>query len=130
MPPDERGGGATTPGSAGRRTHHHRSIAEDQHPKRNAAPRPIGRYAGASRGGPALWLGPLRCGCPKSWPCGCGEQPPSDRWIDAGAAAARHLLGIGCTPILQQHVLCALWRRGGGARALAEDLYALVAGDG
>jgi hypothetical protein len=72
----------------------------------------------------------LRCGCPKSWPCDCGDQPPSDHWVDAGAAAARYLLHRGCFPLLGQDVLCALWRRGGGARALAENLYALAAGDG
>jgi hypothetical protein len=63
-----------------------------------------------------------------SRPC-CAPQPPSDRWVDAGAAAAEHLLDHGCTPILGDDVLCALWCRGGGDRALAEDLYALAAGD-
>jgi hypothetical protein len=61
--------------------------------------------------------------CVNCWPCDCGGEPPADRWVDAGAAAARHLLNIGCTPILQQHVLCALWCRGGGDRALAQNLY-------
>jgi hypothetical protein len=78
---------------------------------------------------------PLDCGCADCWPCYCGEKPPSrccgdeppaDRWVDAGRAAARHLIDAGYTPILQQQVLCALWRRGGGDRALAQNLYDLA----
>ncbi|HYQ36847.1 MAG TPA: hypothetical protein VER10_13375 [Mycobacterium sp.] len=123
MPPDRRGG-APTPESA---RHHHRRqspLSRDQHPQGIAAPRHLGY-----RDAPSLWLGPLRCGCPNSWPCDCGEAPPSDRWVNAGAAAASHLLDIGCTPLLPQKVLCALWRRGGGDRALAENLYELAAGE-
>jgi hypothetical protein len=60
-----------------------------------------------------------------SWPC-CAEQPPSKAWVNAGAAAAEHLLDHGCTPILADDVLCALWCRGGGDRALAQNLYDLA----
>ena len=78
---------------------------------------------------PSLWLSPVRAGCPTSWPCDCDQAPPCDRWVDAGAAAASHLINLGCTPLLPQEVLCALWRRGGGDRALAENLYELAAGE-
>jgi hypothetical protein len=68
--------------------------------------------------------------CAFVWPCYCrGDEPPSDRWVDAGAAAAHHILDVaGCTPILDEDVLCALWCRGGGDRALAQNLYDLVGG--
>jgi hypothetical protein len=79
---------------------------------------------------PSLWLGPLRAGCPNSLPCGCAQAPPPDRWVNAGAAAAHHLLQSGLYPILDQDVLCALWRRGGGDRDLAQNLYDLIGGHG
>ena len=43
--------------------------------------------------------------------------------IDGGRAAARHLLAIGCTPILRLDTLRALYRRGGDDRLLAERLH-------
>jgi hypothetical protein len=43
--------------------------------------------------------------------------------VDAGAAAAAHLLELAYTPILHTEVLQALWRRGGDDRALAEHLH-------
>ena len=73
-------------------------------------------------------LPPLACGC-RDLPCRCQRAAPSERMVDAGRAAAVHLLGHGLTPILDRDVLRALWRRGGHDRRLAQDLYALVGGD-
>jgi hypothetical protein len=53
----------------------------------------------------------------------------SDRWVEAGAAAAAHLLERGYTPLLELEVLRGLWRRGGPDRALAAELYELVGGE-
>jgi hypothetical protein len=49
--------------------------------------------------------------------------------IDASAAAARHLLQRGHTPLLEIEVLQALYRRGGDDRALAEELHELTHGE-
>jgi hypothetical protein len=49
--------------------------------------------------------------------------------VDAGAAAAAHLLELGHTPILKTDVLRGLWRRGGADRQLAQHLYELAGGD-
>jgi hypothetical protein len=48
--------------------------------------------------------------------------------IDAGAQAARHLLEIGCPPLIELDTLRALHRRGGDDRAVAQKLYELVGG--
>jgi hypothetical protein len=53
----------------------------------------------------------------------------SEKFIDAGAQAARHLLEIGLTPLLEVDVLHALHKRGGHDRQLARELYELVGGD-
>jgi hypothetical protein len=53
----------------------------------------------------------------------------SDRWVDAGAATARHFLEVGFVPLLEVEVLRALWRRGGDDRQLAQELYTLAGGD-
>jgi hypothetical protein len=71
---------------------------------------------------------PLACNCRDPYLCACTEPPPTERWVDAGAAAAQHLLEVGLTPILDVAVLQALWRRAGRDRALAQHLYALVGG--
>ena len=49
--------------------------------------------------------------------------------VDAGAAAARHLLGVGHVPLLELEMLQALWRRGGRDRDLAEQLHAAAGGE-
>ena len=72
---------------------------------------------------------PLDCGCADPWPCRCGRPPLSERKVDAGADAARHILGVGCVPLLRLDVLRALYRRGGDDRRLAEELYELAGGD-
>jgi hypothetical protein len=54
----------------------------------------------------------------------------TDRWVDAGADAARHILDIGCVPLLELDTQRALWRRGGDDRELACELFELVGGDG
>jgi hypothetical protein len=76
-----------------------------------------------------------RCGCVRdpdrdNYLCTTVPQAPCERWVAAGAQAARHVLHLSYTPLLEEDVLWVLWCRGGGDRALAEDLYALVAGDG
>jgi hypothetical protein len=75
---------------------------------------------------------PLDCGCRDPWLCDCTDNQLDrdgfDRWVDAGGAAARHLLERGCTPILETEVLQALSRRGGDDRALAQHLFGLVGG--
>ena len=53
----------------------------------------------------------------------------SEKFIDAGAQAARHLLEIGLTPLLEDVVLAALYARGGDDRALAQELYGLAGGE-
>jgi hypothetical protein len=58
----------------------------------------------------------------------CGDRAPSERWVEAGAAAAAHLPERGYTPLLEPDVLRALWRRGGPDRALAAELYELAGG--
>jgi len=69
-------------------------------------------------------------------PCGCVRDPAhdrhrchaliSDRMVEAGAQAARHILGHGCTPILDRATLRALYQRGGHDRALAQRLRELA----
>lgn len=73
-------------------------------------------------------VAPLDCGCPDPWPCRCSEPPLSERMIDAGRDAARHLLATGQVPMLKFEVLKALWRRGGDDRALAEQVWTLTGG--
>ena len=72
---------------------------------------------------------PLACGHRDPWPCRHYEPPPTQRMVDAGAAAAAHLLELGHTPILKTDVLRGLWRRGGADRQLAQHLYELAGGD-
>ncbi len=71
---------------------------------------------------------PLHCNCRDPWVCRCAEAPPSDATVDAGRAAAEHLLYAGCVPLLETKVLQALWRRGGDDRAFAERLHQLTGG--
>ena len=77
-------------------------------------------------------LTPLDCGCRDPLlACRC-EPPPeplSERMVDAGADAARHILEIGCVPLLQLEVLRALYRRGGDDRQFAQELYTLAGGE-
>ena len=71
----------------------------------------------------------LACGCCSDpLPCRCTRPPLSDRWVDAGADAARHVLANGCVPLLELEVLRALYRRGGDDRQLAQELYELAGG--
>ena len=74
----------------------------------------------------AYRLVPLACGCCDPAVCACTEPPPTERWVDAGAAAAQHLLELGLTPILDVAVLRALWRRPGRDRDLAQHLHTLT----
>ncbi|MDX1880092.1 hypothetical protein SBE55_20015 [Mycolicibacterium sp. 141076] len=71
---------------------------------------------------------PLDCGCRDPWACDCTDPPLTDRWVDASASAARHLLAQGHTPLLEIEVLQALWRRGGHDRRLAQHLHQLTDG--
>lgn len=71
---------------------------------------------------------PLACGCRDPWPCRCSRPPLSQKMIDAGRDAARHLLEAGQVPLLELEVLRALYRRGGNDRVLAAELYELVGG--
>ena len=72
----------------------------------------------------------LECGCRDPWPCRCGQPPLSQQWVDAGADAARHILGsIGCVPLLEHEVVQALYRRGGHDRQLAQELNTLAGGE-
>jgi hypothetical protein len=71
-------------------------------------------------------------------PCGCRRDPEYDRHrcdgeisdhvAQAGAQAARHLIGVGFTPIVGIETLRALHRRGGHDRKLAQELYDLAGG--
>jgi hypothetical protein len=74
-------------------------------------------------------LTPLECGCADPWPCTCNDDRPSERMIDAGAHAARHLLELGHVPLLKSDVLEALYRRGGDDRELAQHLYQTCGGE-
>lgn len=78
----------------------------------------------------SLRLPPLDCGCRTRdpWICYCVPRPMSEKFIDAGAQAAHHLLDVGCVPLLQLDVLRALHRRGGDDRQLAQELYELAGG--
>ena len=69
---------------------------------------------------------PLDCECPDPWPCRCTQPPLSERMIDAGRAAALHILDVGEVPLLEFETLRALYRRGGDDRALAEKLHQLT----
>lgn len=72
----------------------------------------------------------LDCGCRDPWPCWCSSPPLSEKMIDAGRAAARHILdSTGRVPLLEFEVLQALWRRGGEDRVLAEMLHAAAGGE-
>ena len=73
---------------------------------------------------------PLASGCRDPWPCRCARPPLSEKFIDAGAQAAHHLLDVSCAPLLELDVLRALHKRGGDDRQLARELYALAGGDG
>jgi hypothetical protein len=73
---------------------------------------------------------PLDCGCRDPWrPCRCTQPPLSQRWVDASAATARHLLAGGHVPLLELEVLRALYRRGGDDRELAQEIYELAGGE-
>lgn len=72
---------------------------------------------------------PLDCGCRDVWPCRCSNPQLSERMIDAGRAAARHILDGGGIPLLEIEFLRALYRRGGADRRLAERLHALTGGE-
>jgi len=48
--------------------------------------------------------------------------------VDAGAAAASHMLAAGLVPLLRRDVLQALWRRGGDDSLFAAGLYELTDG--
>jgi hypothetical protein len=74
----------------------------------------------------ALRLPPLDCGCVDPWLCRCDRPPLSERWVDAGAVGARHILEIGFVPLLEPAVLRALHARGGRDRALAQQLWELA----
>jgi hypothetical protein len=79
----------------------------------------------------ALRMPVLDCGCRDPWhPCTCSQSPLSEKMVDAGAQAARHLLEVGFVPLLEVDTLRALHRRGGADRRLAQELYELVGGDG
>lgn len=71
---------------------------------------------------------PLDCGCRDPWPCRCTVPPLSDKTVDAGRAAALHVLDQGRVPLLELEVLRALYRRGGLDRQLAEQLHRLTGG--
>ncbi len=62
----------------------------------------------------------LDCGCADPWCCRCRRPPLSDRMIDAGAAAATHLLDTGYLPIFDLPTLRELWR--GGHHQLVDEL--------
>jgi hypothetical protein len=73
----------------------------------------------------------LACGCRDPLFCECRppliESPPlTEKMIDAGAQAARHLLDIGLVPLLEDAVLDALYARGGDDRELAQQLWELA----
>jgi hypothetical protein len=69
-------------------------------------------------------LPPLRCGCTDPWLCPCGNQPaePSQRTVDAYAAALRHLkaAGLAGAPLVPE--LRAMWRRGGDDRRMVGEV--------
>ena len=72
---------------------------------------------------------PLDCGCgPDPLSCRCTQPPLSEKMIDAGRDAARHILDTGHVPLLEIEVLHALYRRRGDDRALAEQLHAATGG--
>lgn len=76
----------------------------------------------------SLRLVALDCGCRDPWPCRCTVPPLSDRSVDAGRAAALHVLEQGHVPLLEIEILRALYRRGGLDRQLAEQLHRLTGG--
>jgi hypothetical protein len=77
----------------------------------------------------ASWrLPPLGCGCRDPLECRCTPPPPTERMVDAGRAAALHLLELGHTPILEPGTLRGLWARSGHDRALARYLHTLTGG--
>lgn len=139
MTPDRDGTGGPTARTAAHRDHHHHDQVST-HPKAvdgrgpgNALvwrpctwqhPQDLASQLRRRRDAAARSV-PLACGCRDPWPCRCGEGPPTDRMLDAGADAARHLVAAGYTPLLPADVLRALWRRGGHDRAMAQSLYGL-----
>ncbi len=48
--------------------------------------------------------------------------------VDAGALAARHLIALGHTPLLDIEVMQAMWRRDGADRRLAQQVHQLTGG--
>jgi hypothetical protein len=88
--------------------------------------------AGLRRRRSASWrLPPLDCRrrTADPWLCRCNRPRLSEKMITAGADAARHLISVGCVPLLELDVLRALYRRGGNDRQLARELYELAGGD-
>lgn len=99
--------------------------------KRSAPPRqcsgethPWRRRRDASRRLPVL-----DCGCSDPWLHRCTPPSLSEKMVDAGRDAARHLLDIGYPPILRPDTLTALHARGGDDRQLAKELFTLAGGD-
>lgn len=77
----------------------------------------------------AVRLARLDCGCADPWTCRCTDPPLTQRAVDGYRDAARYVMDTtGCTPLIPVEVLRALFRRGGGDRALAEQLHAAVGG--
>jgi hypothetical protein len=72
---------------------------------------------------------PLDCGCRDPWTCRCTEPPLSEKQINAGRAAALHILECGGVPLIEFEILRALWKRGGEDRELAEALHTLTGGE-
>lgn len=66
---------------------------------------------------------PLDCGCADPFRCAVAHRPPlTDGQIDAWAAAARHLITAGLSPIVPIEELRAMWRAGRD-RHLAEEIH-------
>jgi hypothetical protein len=72
-------------------------------------------------------VAPLDCGCRDPWPCRCTQPAMSENALDGWAAAARHVLSQGRTPMLPLEVRRALWHRPGD-RALAVALHEACGG--
>lgn len=82
-----------------------------------AHPQSTANRRNASRRAPAL-----DCGCADPIRCRCANDEPSDRYVDAYAAALRHLkaAGLAGAPLVPE--MRAMWRRGGDARRMVEDV--------
>lgn len=88
-----------------------KSTAADRS-EHNAIPVQLSRRRRASQR-----LPPLVCRCPDPWIHKCQDREPSERDVDAAAAALTLLHSLGTPGLLDRQTCLAVYRRGGYRRS-------------